>query len=311
MARLNISLPADLYEATKKWRGARNLSQICAQALAEELDAAETARAGEGLATILQPESRTEQALRAEFGLAEASVVDAGSGQEELRDALGRRGAEYLNRWLCDGSLLAIAGGRQMWGVVRHLSPRSVRVTITAVGVEQNDPRVLHVHPNTLTTLLWLLYSPGAAARLVAAIPPGSLWFGALPPASRPSYFVLASCGPFSEASPFASLIGADATAALLRRRAAGDFNYVFFDQRGKILELAPDWPLPGGLRYSSVLPAALLRGLSARPDARVILVAGGSDKLPAISNALRHRLCNVLITDGASAAELLERKAP
>jgi deoxyribonucleoside regulator len=308
MARLNISLPAEVYEATKRWRGTRNLSQICAEALSRELGAADSARSGESLRSLLQPKSDLERALGRRYGLADAMTVGVPDEPEELRSLLGRSAAEYLNRWVCDGALLSVAGGRQIWEVVRQLSPRSVDVTITALGVEQNDPELLHVHPNTLITILWLLYSPAAKARLVGAkLRRKSPWTADLPPRQRPTYFVLASCGPFSRASAFARLLGPGAAKAMEDHEIAGDFAYVFFDEGGDLVDLsavvaASDLPMD-----TSFLPATTLRQLATRPDTRVVLVAGGAGKLSIIRLALRHRLCNVLITDEMSAEALLE----
>jgi len=90
-------------------------------------------------------------------------------------------------------------------------------------------------------------------------------------------------------------------------RKVAGDFAYVFFDESGDLVDLsavvaASDLPMD-----TSFLPATTLQQLATRPDARVILVAGGASKLSIIRQALRHRLCNVLITDEMSAEALLE----
>jgi Putative sugar-binding domain len=329
MARLNISLPPDLYEAARKWRGKKNLSRICATALREELDAVEQGRSLGGLYAVLEHASALERKLSRRFGLADVVVADTPQHPEELRDVLGERAARYLDRWLCDDALLGVAGGRQTWAVVRNLSPRSVRLTITALGYKQNDPQVLHVHPNILTSFLWLLYSPGAHARLVAAIPEGTLWFGDLPARDRPSYFVLASCAPLEAGSSFANLLGDGVLASLRARRAVGDFAYVFFGPDGAPLDArsvlpaspvpptspaspaqpAPSAPMaPIAAGDHSILSAGLLAALSRRPDARVMAVAGGDGKLPVLRHVLAHRLCNVLVTDRRTAEALLDR---
>lgn len=305
MARLNISIPHDLYEATKRWRGTKNLSQICASALQRELAAADTSRTILGLRSVLQPKSEEEQALARAFRLADAVVVDSPRDLEDLRNTLGKAGAEYMNRWLCDDARLAIAGGRQTWEVVRHLDPRSIQLAISALGVAQNDPHVLHVHPNTLTTMLWLLYSPSATAQLVTAESPASPWPDALPLAARPVYFVLSSCSSFSPTSPFAALIGNDTTDRLLAMGVTGDFAYIFFSAKGDLIELA-DLGCSRSTINRSLFSAGALKRLASRSDARVILIAGGREKLSTIRQALRHLLCNVLITDHGSADELL-----
>ncbi|HEX9941524.1 MAG TPA: sugar-binding domain-containing protein [Thermoanaerobaculia bacterium] len=306
MARLNISLPDDLYEAAKKWRGTMNLSEICAKALRAELEAAELDRLPGGLLWSLKPPSRLEKTLAKRFGLKAAVITDTPEDPLDLPEVLGSEAARYLDSHLSDDALLAIAGGRQMWRVVRNLSQRSIRITITALGIHENDPQVLHVHPNTLTTLLWLLYSPGAVAKLVAAGTFDSLWRPNLPVKERPSYFVVASCGPFQNGSPFANLIGPQATRNLLERGASGDFAYIFFDKDGQLLE-PPDYRVSptNGIDHS-LFSAQQLRDLSKRPDACVLAVAGGESKVLPLRHALDNQLCNVVVTDHDTATELL-----
>ena len=306
VARLNISLPDDLYETAKKWRGTVNLSEICARALREELGAVELDRTARGLFTILKQPTSIEHELSRRFDLKEALIIETPEDVLDLPDALGVEAAKYLDSRISDGGQIAIAGGRQMWRVVRNLSPRAARITITALGLHENDPEVLHVHPNTLTTLLWLLYSPGAVAKLVAAAPFESLWYRDLPVESRPSYFVVASCGPFREDIPFASLIGKEATRSLIDREASSDFAYVFFKKSGELLDnQACRVPPVEGIECS-LLSAERLRYLSLRSDARVLVVAGGRNKLLPLRHTLDSRLCNVVVTDHNTATELL-----
>ncbi|HVT60205.1 MAG TPA: sugar-binding domain-containing protein [Thermoanaerobaculia bacterium] len=305
MARLNISIPDDLYLAAKKWRGQKNLSQICARALQEEIQAAESCRTGEGLLTPLRPPSQIERTLAGRFALAEAHVVGAPAAAGELREVLGQRAAAFLDRRICDDAMVAIGGGRQMWRMVHNLSPRAVRASLSALGFRETDPQILHVHPNTLVTLLWLLYSPKATAQLVAAASFDLLWRADLPPRDRPTYFVAGSCAPFVAGSPFAQLIGSEHTRNLLARHAAGDFAYVFFDAAGALIDPIDRRSVSGA--DCSLFSAQTLQDLSAREDARVVAVAGGAEKLPALRATIRNKLCNVVITDACTAEALLE----
>jgi hypothetical protein len=201
--------------------------------------------------------------------------------------------------------MLALGGGRQMWRLARNLQPRAVRVALSAMGFRENDPQVLHVHPNTLVTLLWLLYSPRATAQLVAAAPFELSWQPELPRRDRPSYFVFASCAPFTAASPFAQLMGERLSGDLLARGAAGDFAYVFFDAAGRLIDPPERRAVSGP--DCSLFSAQALRGLAARTDARVVAVAGGAGKLPVLRAAIQNQLCNVVVTDEPSALALLE----
>ena len=102
-----------------------------------------------------------------------------------------------------------------------------------------------------------------------------------------------------------ANLLGERLTGDLLARRAAGDFAYVFFDAAGSLIdppgEPAVDQP------DCSLFSARMLQALSARADARVVVAAGGADKLPALRAALANKLCNVIVTDAHTAAALLD----
>jgi DNA-binding transcriptional regulator LsrR (DeoR family) len=204
-----------------------------------------------------------------------------------------------------DGAVLGVAGGRQTWCAVRSISPRRLRVQIAAVGVAANDPAVLHAHPNTLVTLLSVLYAPYGEAHLVGSPSFQKFWPD---PATRvgadPRYFVLASCSPFDAASAFCSLIGPAHLDPVKRARPIGDFAGVFITTDGTLIT-----PTTGTV--SSQLSPDTLLALSRRKDACVMLVAGGLDKLPIIRATLASGLCNVLITDTSAADVLVRRGNP
>lgn len=302
MARLNISIPDNLYELTLKWRSRVNLSEVCARALQQELEALEFHRTVGELFSTLRTPTKLENEIILRYGLSEALLSDASPDPAKIRETLGELAANYLNRYLCDDSLLAVGGGRQMWCVVRNLKPRQLKITITGLGVGQNDPRVLHAHSNTLTTLLWLLFSPRADARIVGGdeLNIDSIWKSDLPSADYPKYFVVGSCGPFEESCHLAPLLGQEATRYLLSRNVCGDFLYQFFSTEGELVPVPP-------LKHDSILSADLLRRMSKRADSKIILVAGGSEKLRTIRFTLEAGLCNVLITDSATAQHLLD----
>jgi DNA-binding transcriptional regulator LsrR (DeoR family) len=157
----------------------------------------------------------------------------------------------------------------------------------------------LHVHPNTLVTLLSVLYAPHADAYLVGSPQFSDLWASPGPPGTDPRYFVVASCSRFDPATPFARLLGGVASAQLARGGAIGDLAGVFLFNDGSLR--LPPTPLAS----SSLLDADKLKALSCRSDGRVILVAGGADKAPIIEAALKAGLFNVLVTDANTARAL------
>lgn len=302
MARLNISISDNLYDLTLKWRSRVNLSEVCARALQQELEALEFHRTVGELFSSLRAPTKLESEIASRYGLSETLLSDTSPDPANIREALGELAANYLSRYLCNDSLLAVGGGRQMWCVVRNLKPRQLKITITGLGVGQNDPRVLHAHSNTLTTLLWLLFSPRADARIVGGDETNihAIWKGDLPISDYPKYFVVGSCGPFEDSCHLAPLLGEEATRYLLSKDVCGDFLYQFFDTEGKLVSAPP-------LEHQSILSADSLRKLSQRTDTKVILVAGGPEKLKTIRFTLEAGLCNVLITDIETARHLVD----
>src|SRR5207247_7165105 len=114
MARLNISLPEDVYALAVKWRRRVNLSEICARALRSELEAAESHRSAQALFSALRSPSTLERTLALRYKLSEVVVPEMTPDTPDMRAALGNAAATYLNRYLCDGSLLSIGGGRKL-----------------------------------------------------------------------------------------------------------------------------------------------------------------------------------------------------
>lgn len=304
MARLNVSLPDDLYALATKWRGTVNLSEICTRALREELDAVETGRFAVRLSSMLHTPTLLESTLAGQYGLLETVVcLETGIGPNH-REELGEAAARYLDRSLTDGAVLAFAGGRQMWNVVRNLAPRNVRADITAIGIEQSDPQALHTHPNTLLTLLWLLYGPRSKAHLVGAHHFRTIWNLPADGEAVPRYVVMASCGRFSSESPFANLLGGNVTRTLTDNDVSADFAYVFFRNDGQVIN-----SITFPHKHVSVFSGDQLKRLSERSDARVILVAGGVEKVDVVLWVLQNRLCNVLVTDVLTAKALVANK--
>ncbi|MDP2603690.1 MAG: sugar-binding domain-containing protein [Deltaproteobacteria bacterium] len=286
---------------TKKWRRKKNLSEICSEALRRELEALELNRDVGNLVSSFRSHTSIEETIAARYKLTDVEIVDASGETGDLREKLGKIAADFLNRYLSDGSILGISGGRQMWCVVKNLTRRNVKVTISALGIRQDDPRILHAHANTLAGILWLLYSPRSEALVIGNDPTevNSIWANKLPVETSAKYFVIGSCAPFNSESYLVPLLGKKAASDLLNHGACGDFLYQFFGEDGEIISTP-------NLAQQSILSSDLLRELSRRPDSKVILVAGGREKLKSLRFALEGGLCNVLVTDQETARGLL-----
>lgn len=298
MPRVNIYLPNDVYELTSQWRGSANLSEICVRAIRDEFEAADTHRAPLRLIEAMAAPTPLERALADKFALAEVIIIQAPNDAAQAREQLGLAAASYLDRMISDGACIGLAGGRQIWCMVRALRPRRVRATVTAIGLGYADPKLLHAHPNTLVTLAWLAYSPRSEAHVVGATG-GKLWIDDLPTREHPTYFIFGSCAQFDPTSPFAQLLGQDAVNQLIARTAFADFAYAFMDENGRPINVNLQEP-------QTIAPAGALQGLSKRADARVVLVAAGEAKLRPINLTLSSQLCNMLITDERTARALV-----
>jgi DNA-binding transcriptional regulator LsrR (DeoR family) len=200
---------------------------------------------------------------------------------------------------MVDNALVAVAGGRQVWSVAQHLSPRRLKLTIAALGMHQADPNLLHAHPNTIATMLWLLYSPRTQANVIGSYSTAQLWKRAQqnPPSM---YFVLSSCSSLDDTSSFAELLGPEIMRALRTKNVLGDYAYAFFDRQGTEIEVGLKEP-------HSTLSFSALQSLSKQANARTMLVAGGAEKLPAMRAALDSKLCNTVISDEETARRLLQ----
>ena len=300
MPRLNVYIPTEIQAAAKKWRGKINLSEICVRALREELEAAESGRESVTVGRVLNVSTRVERTYARQLGLTDVRIGAVPQGEPQY-GFIGETAASYLDQVMTDEALVAVGGGRQMWYVVRNMMPRNLRATFTALGINQADPVVLHAHPNTLTTLLWLLYTPRGRAHLVGSPVASTLWQGALKEveSNHVRFVVVASCGPIAPDSPLTKLLDDTDARALQRQNVAMDFAYNFMRKNGDIVDFAPSVP-------HTILKRDFLQAFSRRSDSRVVLVAAGRLKVPVIRNAIQNRLCNTLITDGETIGRLL-----
>jgi deoxyribonucleoside regulator len=93
------------------------------------------------------------------------------------------------------------------------------------------------------------------------------------------------------------NLITDDERAALMKMGAVGDLLYNFYDRDGQLVDH------PVNQRIMS-LPIAQLRDVPTR-----VIASGGNDKVECLLGAIKLIDCNVLITNEATARELLIRK--
>jgi DNA-binding transcriptional regulator LsrR (DeoR family) len=66
-----------------------------------------------------------ENELEKRFGLKEAVVVESGEDRETLNRNLGRAGARFLDRNICEDFMLGIAMGTSIAAILPYVHPRS------------------------------------------------------------------------------------------------------------------------------------------------------------------------------------------
>ncbi len=95
-----------------------------------------------------------ERELRGRFGLADAIVCSSGPAPEARREAVAQRAAQYLERRLHDGSVVAVGHGRTAGAVPRYFRPGN-RLDATFVSAMGGSPRIdAPTNPNEICRAL-------------------------------------------------------------------------------------------------------------------------------------------------------------
>lgn len=91
MARLNVYVPDDLTPLIDRWRDQVNLSEVCACALRDSLEAMETGRsARQLLGRLFSGPSNLEREVASRFDLPRVIVRPPITAGEDVRDTIGR-----------------------------------------------------------------------------------------------------------------------------------------------------------------------------------------------------------------------------
>jgi DNA-binding transcriptional regulator LsrR (DeoR family) len=247
-----------------------------------------------------------EVALSRTLQLSEVIVVPSFADRSKARQALARAVANYLQRVIRDGTIVAIGLSQTVALVPEFVfDPRPTAVTfVAAVGGIRRG--LAGMSPNRPIDQLAELYS-GVAKHLTGPAIAGSAEIAAVlsgdPAISRTlseataADIVVLGLGPV--AGPVALLEQGEITPTELNRviehGAVGDLAGRFFDTDGRPIEDEWDQRVIG-----LTLPQI------SRVPVRVV-AAGGLEKAEAILAAVRGRLVSVLITDEHVASALLE----
>ncbi len=246
------------------------------------------------------------QALRARFGLKEAEVVPSAPGEGDGTTGLGEAGARAIGLWLAKERpiVMAVGTGRTLKAAVdllpRVICPRHRIVSLTG-----------NIGPDGSAAYYNVIFSMAEAVEARHFPMPLPVFAGS--PRERAllhaqglirSTLDLAAAadvafvgiGEMDEAPPLMrdGFLAAEEVAAVRARGAVGEICGWIFDAQGRLLAEGPNTRTA-----SAPLPS--------RDRARVVALAKGPRKLPALRAALHGRLINALITDEATAEALLD----
>jgi len=254
-----------------------------------------------------------ERMLEAHFGLQEAVIVETTNFEDQYvvaREA-GVGAADYLMRVAQPHDSIVISWGGSLLGMVNAMYGGSQRSDLDGIKVIQGlgglgDPNK-EVHAADLTRRLAQVLG-GEAVLLPTPAVAGTR-------EARDTYFEDPFVSQILEQARSATLavmgIGAPRLDSILMREgrivscqdleslkhkgAVGDINLRFFDENGRIVQSNFDERVIG-LTLDEI-----------QRIERVVGVAGGAAKVPAIRGALAGKLVDVLVTDQITAQQVLE----
>jgi len=260
------------------------------------------------IAPLQESNTDLERRLEETYGLKEALVVTcSGPDTSAIVSQLGPVAAACLTRCLQGGEVVALSWGTAVLSVVNALPPMdlpNVRVVQFLGGLgeleaETHGAELARRMAQALGAKPRLIHAPGIVKDKIVrdALVMDPQVADTLELAGRADV-ALVGIGVFE---PGSTLLAGGGTLAeeevreLKARGVAGDIALQFFDADGRKV----DHPINNRIVGTDI------GKIKAIP--RVMGVAGGLEKLPAIHAALRGGLINVLVTDEQTALRLLE----
>jgi DNA-binding transcriptional regulator LsrR (DeoR family) len=252
--------------------------------------------------------SDLEDALAEKFRLKEAVVVDCPAEEEPMARGLGAATAYFVETTAKPGNTIGISSwSRALFAMAEALHPgdycRDGKVVQILGGVgntstQYQATQLAHRLANLIGAVPVLLQAPGlvgsAEAKKVLSRDPSVREASDLFDEIDLALVGIGSLDPSKLLASSGNTFSPEERAELGRQGAVGDICLRFFDSAGNAVR--------SNLmnRVIGIEPASLTRA------PRVVGVAGGRRKVPAILAALRGGWINVLITDRRSAESLL-----
>jgi DNA-binding transcriptional regulator LsrR (DeoR family) len=293
-------------------RIARNRLRIAWMYYVEGLTQNEIAdRLGIGRVTVVRNIGECldlEHQLKDAFKLIDAVVVPEPGDPANTAKAIGVAAGMYTTDSLADGMAIGVGWGATLYASLQTLAPRDIKgaqVVSLLGGIVQarlfNPSEFAWRFAQSVGADCYLLAAPAIvdSPETKAALIERCGLSDVLGRAERVDMALLSVGTMAANSTTFRFGFFSEADrAALIRLGAVGDILYNFHDRAGRLV----DHPING--RVMSI-PIDKLRGVAKR-----VIASGGDDKVDALLGAIALIGCNVLITDEATARQLLRRKS-
>ncbi len=248
-----------------------------------------------------------EGELKRAFGFKDAVVVPEPVLPENITKAIGVAAGMYVSEALGDNMTVGVGWGATLYESLQTLAPRqleNVQVISLLGGIVQarkfNPAEFAWQFARMVGADCYLLQAPAVvdSPETREALIERCGLRDVLRRAERLDMALLSvgNMAPSSTAFRF-NLISDEERAALMKQGAVGDLLFNFYDRNGNLVDH------PVNSRIMS-LPIAQLRGVPTR-----VIASGGNEKVECLLGSIRLIDCNVLITNEATARELLIRK--
>lgn len=248
-----------------------------------------------------------EAELKDAFNFREAVVVPEPSDPANTTKAIGVAAGMYITDNLADDMSIGVGWGATLYESLQTLAPRefdNMQVISLLGGIVQarrfNPSEFAWQFARMVGADCYLLAAPAIvdSPETKEALIERCGLRDVLRRAEKLDMAVLSAGIPAPDSTAFRfGFLSDEERTALIRLGAVGDILYNFYDRDGRLV----DHPIN---RRVISIPIEQLRGLPRR-----IIASGGNEKVDSLLGAIRLIDCNVLITNEATARELLIRR--
>ena len=249
-----------------------------------------------------------EKQLKAEFNLVDAVVVPEPSNPDVTFKSIGAAAGMYVTDKLTDDFCLGVGWGATLYESLQTLSHRElkgVEVVSLLGGIVQakrfNPAEFAWQFANTVGADCYLLTAPALvdSPKTREALIERCGLKEVIDRTAKMDMALLSVGTMQAQSTSFRlGFLNEEERQSLLKKGAVGDMLFNFYDADGALVKH------PINERVMSV-PIEMIRKAPKR-----VMISGGLEKVDALLGGMKLANCNVLITNEATAAQLLARKA-